>query len=151
MSFRIECFTLFDITQTGVLNRHKPNTDQDLKSWNHRRNTQVNFDTLLQVISLRSQPENISVPKKLQINFNEFQNFGFLFSQVEDETYPCWNFVFEIQHPSVFDDGTDELGYLYNDCEGVPMILCGTEYEKIQSFIDISPELKNIYFSIKNE
>ena len=63
MSFRIECYTLFDITQTGVLNRSRPVDGQDLDQWVHKRNTQANFDTLLQIISLRSQPEIVSSPK----------------------------------------------------------------------------------------
>ncbi len=151
MSFRITCYTLFDITQTGVLNRSRPAVDQIFDEWVYKRNTQANFDTILQVINLRSQPEMITVPKKLDINFDEFDNFGFLFQQIEKETYPCWRFSFEIQHHSVFNDGEDELGYLYNDCDGVPMILCGHERSNLPTFLDVSPELKNIYFRIDHE
>jgi hypothetical protein len=76
MSFKISCYTLFDITQTGVINRGKPGTDEDIDAWLVKRNTQCNFDTILQVISLRSQPEDISKPKIKRIAINEFQNFG---------------------------------------------------------------------------
>lgn len=148
MSFRITCYTLFDITQTGVLNRSKPGDDQDLAEWTRKRNTQANFDTVLQVINLRSQPEIISMPKRMDIRFDEFENFGFLFEQQDDEKYPCWKFVFDIQHHSVFNDGINELGALYNDCHNVPMILCGTEWSKLPAFLDGSPELKNIYFMV---
>lgn len=151
MSFRLSCYTLFDITHTGVLNRSKPSEDQDPKIWIKKRNTQMNFDTILQVISLRSQPEIASLPERVDIRFDEFENFGFLFEQTENETYPCWKFTFHIQHQSVFDDGKNELGALYNDCDGVPMILCGTEWEKLPAFLDTSPELKNIYFKINHE
>lgn len=151
MSYRITCYTLFDITQTGVLNRAKPGDDQDYDKWFLNRNTQANFDTILQVINLRSQPEVITNPKKTFIKFNEFEHFGFLFQQIEDETYPCWTFTFDIAHHSVFNDGENELGSLYNDCHGVPMILCGTEFSKLPNFLDISPELKNIYFRINDE
>lgn len=151
MSFRITCYTLFDITQTGVLNRARPGMDEELQVWTYRRNTQANFDTLLQIINLRSQPEVISEPKKIDIRFDEFEHFGFLFDQKENETYPAWTFEFEIFHPSVFDDGKTELGSLYSDCEGVPMILCGTEWDKIPGFLDVSPELKNIYFTTNYE
>ncbi len=146
MSFRISCYTLFDITQTGVLNRSKPGADQEYHVWAKQRNSQANFDTILQIINLRSQPENITSPKKFDIQFDMFENFGFLFTQQDDESYPCWTFDFEIQHMSVFDDGKNELGFLYNDCDGVPMILCGTEWNKLPSFLDTSNELKNIYF-----
>lgn len=75
-------------------------------------------------------------------------NFGFLFEQQEDEEYPCWSFEFDIQHPSVFDDGISELGALYSDCDMVPMIKCGTEWDKLPAFLDTSEELRNIYFKV---
>ena len=146
MSFRITCYTLFDITYTGVLNRNRIDPTQNSRDWVYKRNTQCNLDTILQVISLRSQPEIVENPVRLDIKFDEFEHFGFLFTQEESETYPCWKFVFDIQHPKVFDDGISDLGSLYNDCDSVPMILCGTEWEKLPSFLDTSPELKNIYF-----
>lgn len=151
MSFKIKCYTLFNVTQTGVLNRSKQSLDDDYQIWMQKRNTQANFDTILQVINLRSQPENISIPKKMLINLEEFDNFGFLYEQIDDIKYPCWTFNFEIQHKSVFDDGKEELGLLISDCHGVPMILCGDEHNKISSFLDSSPELKNIYFKIDDE
>jgi hypothetical protein len=147
MSFKITCYTLFDITQTGVMNRSRP-VDDD-KSWIYKRNTQCNFDTILQAISLRSQPEVLSNPEKIYINFDEFDNFGFLFEQ-NDEVQACWKFEFIIQHPSVFDDGISELGALYNDCDSIPMILCGTEWDKLPNFLDSSPELRNIYFILSH-
>ena len=150
MIYRISCYTLFDITQTGVLNRTKPNEGQDLNEWVIKRNTQCNFDTVLQVISLRSQPEIINMPSLIEIRFDNFENFGFLFEQIEDELYPCWTFDFDVQHPSVFDDGVTELGALYSDCDSVPMILCGTEWNKLPSFLDTSPELRNIFFTIQH-
>lgn len=148
MSFRITCYTLFDITQTGVLNRSKPGDDQDIVEWTKKRNTQANFDTILQVINLRSQPEIITMPKRIDIRFDEFDNFGFLYQQQDDEKHPCWKFVFDIQHHSVFNDGINELGALYNDCHHVPMILCGTEWNKLPAFLDGSSELRNIYFTV---
>lgn len=151
MSFKLTCHTLFDITQTGVLNRNRPGVDQEYESWLKARNTQCNFDTLLQAISLRSQPEVTSPPKKIEISFNEFDKFGFLFQQEQDEKYPCWRFDFEVQHLSVFDDGRNELGALYKDCDGVPMILVGTEWRKLPNFLDSSDELRNIYFEVTND
>lgn len=150
MSFRITCYTLFDITHTGVMNRSRPTSEEDHSVWMQKRNTQCNLDTVLQAISLRSQPEIVDLPVRIDIRFDEFENFGFLFQQQENETYPCWKFDFDIQHPSVFDDGKNELGALYNDCDGVPMILCGTEWNKLPTFLDSSPELRNIYFVVNS-
>ncbi len=148
MSFTITCYTLFDITPTGVMNRQKPSPDEDMEKWLHKRNTQCNFDTVIQAVSLRSQPENITIPKKTQI---QFEDFGFLFEQIDKEKYNCWNFEFTIQHLSVFDDGISELGALYSDCDRVPMIKCGTEWDKLPLFLDTTNELRNIYFKISNE
>lgn len=147
MSHRICCYTLFDITQTGVLNRSKPQ-GADVTNWLQRRNTQCNFDTILQVISLRSQPEVIKHPHSMEFSFDQLDKFGFLYQQEGETLYNCWKFVFEVQHNSVFEDGITPFGSLYRDCSGVPMIICPTQYDKTSSFLDISPELRNIYFEV---
>jgi hypothetical protein len=147
MSYIISCYTLFDITQTNVPNRYRPDMD---KEWHYKRNTQSNFDTVQQAISLRSQPEVVRIPEKIEIKFDEFTEFGFLFEQQDNETYPCWTFDFAVQHPSVFYDGIIELGALYRDCEHVPMIKCHTEWNQLPTFLDTSDELRNIYFKVLN-
>ena len=148
MSFKISCYTLFDITQTGIVNRSQPKPDDDPEVWLHNRNTQCNFDTIVQAVSLRSQPENITTPIFNKIKFDEFENFGFLLEN--DEQVICWTFDFEIQHPSVFNDGNSELGSLYSDCDSVPMIKTKTAWDKLPSFLDSSDELRNIYFKVLN-
>ena len=146
MAYTITCYTLFDINNTGFVSRQRPTNVADI----HRRNTQNNFDTIIQAISLRSQPESITIPEKTEIRFDEFVEFGFFFTQQEDEVYSCWSFDFEIQHKSVYDNGISELGALYGDCDRVPIILCGTEWSKLPSFLDTSDELRNIYFKVKS-
>lgn len=148
MSYIITCYTLFDITPTGVINRNRSIVDEDITAWLYKRNTQCNFDTILQAISLRSQPEIIRMPQKQQIRFDEFTDFGFLFQQRENELYNCWSFDFEIQHASVFHDGTNELGSLYSDCDTVPMIKTDTIWDKLPAFLDTTDELKNIHFKV---
>ena len=88
------------------------------------------------------------MPKRIDIRFSEVDYFGFLYQQEEQETYPCWYFTFDIQHPSVFADGINDLGALYNDCDQVPMIKCGTEWDKLPSFLDGTAELRNIFFNL---
>lgn len=144
MSHRICCYTLFDITQTGVLNRTKP-VDTDTDEWILKRNTQCNFDTILQVISLRSQPDVIKNPVKVEITDVERNKFGFLFSNCEENGY-CWKFEFEVHHSSVFDNGIVPFGALYKDCEGVPMIICPEQLTGVTPFLDITDELQNIHF-----
>lgn len=146
MSFKVNCYTLFDITQTGIVNRNRPESEDDLEVWLHKRNTQCNFDTIVQAISLRGQPEDITIPKKSMITLEDNDNFGFLLEN--EETVPCWSFSFTIQHASVFNDGITELGSLYSDCNGVPMIKTNTAWDKLPSFLDSSDELRNIYFKV---
>jgi hypothetical protein len=148
MSYTITCYTLFDITPTGVVNRSRPVVDEELIPWLHKRNTQCNFDTVLQAISLRSQPEITRTPEKKQIRLDEFTDFGFLYQQQENELYNSWSFDFEIQHASVFYDGTNELGSLYSDCDTVPMIKTDTGWDVLPAFLDTSDELRNIYFKV---
>lgn len=143
MSQRIICHTLFNITQTGVINRGKPNTDNVI-DWQERRNTQCNFDTILQVISLRSQPEVTRIPIKLRLTENEINNFGYYYDLTDEHYY--YSFDFEVQHTSVFENGVIPLGALYNDCVGVPMIRCLDQYTSLPDKLDVSNELRNIYF-----
>jgi hypothetical protein len=153
MSFKLRCCTLFDITKTGNIHRRPPinGTTEQTKRWEKTRNTQTNFDTIVQVVSLRSQPEDITDPVQEIIVFDSnLDMFGFLFDS-EDVATSYWSFEFTIPHDKVYDDGLNELGYLYNDCDGVPMIRVGTEWEKLSNFLDTTPELKNIYFEVINE
>jgi hypothetical protein len=135
---------LFDITQTGVLNRSKP-IGEDVRVWIERRNTQCNFDTILQVISLRSQPEVCKLPISFEMTESDFDKFGFLYKP-NNSSY-CWHFDFEVQHPSVFENGIKPLGALYKDCEGVPMIVCDNQIQT-PAFLDVTEELRNIYFEV---
>lgn len=147
MSFTVRCYTLFDITQTGVRNRSKPDSD-DIIKWTHDRNTQCNLDTIIQAVSLRSQPEDITCPELIKIKFDDFTNFGFLFEQQQDEEYNCWTFDFKVHHPSVYYDGINELGSLYSDCDQIPMIKTITCWDKLPAFLDCTDELRNIYFTV---
>jgi hypothetical protein len=74
-----------------------------------------------------------------------YELFGFLYTQ---ENTSCWKFEFEVQHSSVFENGIVSLGSLYKDCEGVPMIVCETQHLMSTKFLDITPELRNIYFEV---
>ena len=148
MSLKIRCYTLFDITKTGITNRRNTPVpvDEKISLWEKQRNTQCNFDTIIQVISLRGLPEDIIDPYRDEIVLTDTEKFGFL---LESETpCPVWTFDFSVVFGSVFNNGIEELGHLFTDCEGVPMIQVGTELNKLPTFLDISPELRNIYFEV---
>jgi len=145
MAYIIQCETLFDITQTGVISRR--NTNNSEPSWILSRNQQCNFDTIVQAISLRSQPENITTPVKKLLSLAGKHNFGSIFNK---QKVNYWSFVFEISHATVFDDGVNELGLLYNDCDKIPMIKCGTECKELFNFLDTNINHRNIYFEVIN-
>jgi hypothetical protein len=144
----IRCHTLFDITSTGILNRKTPINiaPEKLSEWEQDRNRQTNFDTIVQVVSLRTQPEDITKAIKSEVNFSSDTKFGFLFDQEENQ--PVWSFDFTIYYAGVYNDGIDELGALYQDCNGVPMIKINTAWDKLPNFLDTTPELRNIYFEV---
>lgn len=144
----IKCHTLFDITNTGVTNRKPPIdlSEEKRNEWLLNRNRQNNFDTLIQVISLRTQPEDITKTSITEVDFRTDTKFGFLFEN--EDPQQSWNFTFSINYSNVYNDGIDELGALYSDCDGVPMLKVGTEWDKLPSFLDTSPELRNVYFEV---
>jgi len=144
MGMSIRCYTLFDITKTNITGRNPPpNLQGKINIWQEKRNSQINFDTIIQIISLRAQPENITEPTKTKINPKEM--FGFA-SEIFEEV-DVWSFDFNIGYTGVFDDGISQLGYLYEDCNNVPMM---RNDQELPEFLDISPELKNIHFEIIN-
>lgn len=146
MAHRICCYTLFDVTFTGVLNRNRPSTSHD-NNWVYKRNTQCNYDTILQVISLRSQPEIIKNSSRELLTDAILLNFGTVYQGKLLEQY-YWKFEFEVQHSNVFNNGKTELGSLYNDCVDVPMIVFDHQTKYLMNFLDITDKYKNIHFEV---
>ena len=115
MTTTIECKTLFDITATGVRNHYKssklPFTSadnqviSDMESWHQARNQQRNWETLVQIISLRTLPEDITVPVCVIENNKKH-----------------WKFTFSVPSIESFYADDNLLGSLFRDCVGVPMI-----------------------------
>jgi hypothetical protein len=113
MTLRIKCTTRFDITETGIRNRtyrsNIPFTDKTGNTittqaeWQRARNQQSNWETVNQVISLRTLPEKISTP-------------------VQDSTAITWSFEFDVVDPGSIFYNYSPVGYLIADCDGVPMI-----------------------------
>jgi len=144
---RIKCQTLFDITRTNVSNRRQLLGEPDQQNLVKQRNQQSNFETILQIIGLRCQPENITDPIKRAIKMD---------SNIWGTNYKskvsinCWIFTFEVQQPIIYQNELGPLGNLYVDCEGVPMIMNLDEWNQIESVISSSKQTKNIHFEIEN-
>ena len=130
---RIQCQTLFDITATGVTGHFKPsrmpfvdtsNTriDTEIK-WNRARNQQRNWETVTQIISLRTQVDFI-----LPVQNND-----------------TWTFEFEIANDQLFVRDQDPLAVLKTDCADVPMI---TGLNESASNHTVLVTDKNIWFTI---
>lgn len=110
---KIICRTFFDCSATGVTGHFRPSqvpfehragsVVQDQRSWNYARNQQRNWETLTQLISLRTQPISVAVLG---------QKSG------------IWSFEFEVESGLVYSTSGQEndISGLANECAGVPMI-----------------------------
>lgn len=106
----IKIMTQFDITHTNVVRNLKKellptkingrliSTEEE---WFKARRQQSNWETFMQILSLRTQPLNIKSYKK------------------EDQ----WVLEFDIEFDGMFARGDDELRLLKDDCEHVPMVV----------------------------
>lgn len=133
---RVRCTTKFDITETGVTGHFKPSrvpfVDRagrqiiDLISWNHSRNQQRNWETLTQLIGLRTQID-FSTPTK---------------------SGEHWTFEFETENETVLGDDHHPLSLLENDCHGVPMLVGLDETSKLEPFLQVNGNGSNISFIV---
>lgn len=120
MNHAIEVFTLFDCTPTNVRSyRKNPNLSEE--TWHYQRNQQRNVETLMQCLSLRCQPLNITEPTKNNGVWNR-------------EIQAVWHFCFETDRDLIFALDDDPLGFLKQDCHGVPMLI-GLEESNRELFL----------------
>lgn len=138
---KIICKTLFDCTYTGITGNFKagqiPFTDragqsiQNIASWNKSRNQQRNWETIMQLISLNTQPQDIVPPKC---------NNG------------MWQFEFRVESADVFaaNNSSDPLAGLKQNCTGVPMITNLNENNHIEPVLSAQGTDQNIWFEAIN-
>ena len=134
---KILCRTLFDCSLTGVTGNFrtglipfKDRAAQDIlnqQDWNRSRNQQRNYETLTQIFGLRTQPQNITRPVRIN---------------------DAWQFEFESESENVFDvhGDTDPLAGLKLDCDGVPMMLNLSEKMGVDPTIRTRGPQQNIWF-----
>jgi len=133
---RFSCTTQFDITATGVTGHYKSsrvpfqdragNTIGDIADWNRSRNQQRNWETVQQIISMRTQ--------------------------IVDSTQPCrialgWFFEFEIETPGAYGPESSPVSILYSDADGVPMIADLGNCQALPAFLIVSGTQQNIWFA----
>ena len=100
--------TLFDCTTTGVVGRYREERGrfqdqsgqwiENAEHWERARNQQRNYETLIQVVSLRTQLESVTA------------------AQQQDQT---WTFAVVTDRDGVFGE---DFAALLDDCDNVPMI-----------------------------
>lgn len=133
---QISVRTLFDCTATGVVGHIKheqlPFKDRagqvvsNEQEWTRSRNQQRNWESLLQVISLRTQPFDVVDP-------------------VVDSNN-CWTFTFNVEFDSLYSDGNDDLAELKKDLDQVPMIVGLNEATEIIGALSVYGADSNIWF-----
>lgn len=113
-----------------------------------RRSQQSNFETVLQIIGMRSQPEDITDPEKTMESLST-GNWG---TEYRAKTkIPVWKFTFTVSQQEVFSDDGNELGKLIQDCVDIPMIVGLDEWVKIHKTINVTEQYRNIYFEVTND
>jgi len=130
-------YTLVDITNTGVT--------RDRGTQVHERNQQRNWETVLQCISIRSQPMNIVC--KSDVLDLDYLEFGEMYKGKQR----VWSFAFTVEHEDVFSKDGDPLLLLHESFDQVPVI-CGLD-ETARFMLPIfwtAGAIKNIYFKLES-
>jgi hypothetical protein len=122
---KVICYTLFDCTATGILNHAKisqlPITDKqgliiaDQTALTRARNQQRNWETLTQLISLRTQVTVYSPPQILQ-------DTSIAVLGLNRQAARIWTFEFGSEFADIYDISGEPLAALTQDCDGVPLI-----------------------------
>lgn len=123
---QIKVRTRFDITATGVTGHYKNSQKLSASEWNKARNQQRNLETLTQLVALRTQIMSTTIP---------------------NENNKMWEFEFESES-NVWNDGTDPVGVLKADSDGVPMILNLNNHPDIASVLVTTGPTQNIWFEL---
>lgn len=119
------CYTLFDI------NTDHPNPNQ-LRNWN----------TIVQIASLRAQPLILENPSMIQADMNLY-SFGDQFQGL----HRIWRFQFGIEAKEAFRSGEDPVAGLMSDSSLVPMITGLDETATLDPACILTGKLnRNTYF-----
>ncbi len=134
------CVTLIDITKTNSVRHYHKGMDESEAEYNIKRNQRRNWESILQVIGLRSQPTHLTDSVMYLDEELTQYNFGTIFS-----TGTLWVFNFGVEHEGIFDLPNKPLGGLLNDLHNVPIVTGLLETVNINpAIIDIySDETKN--------
>lgn len=128
------------------MNSRRQGSDGENSVLSRQRGQQSNFETVLQIVGMRGQPEEITDPEKTMESITRSQRWGTSYSN--KSKVPVWEFTFEVNQPQVFNDGISDIGNLIKDSHGIPIVTGLDEWSKIANTIDTTDELRNIYFEV---
>jgi hypothetical protein len=127
-------FSLVDITATGVTRGN----DSDSLG----RNQQRNWETVVQCMGLRTQPQNIHIPGAMELELS-----GMAFGDFYTGIQRVWTWSWSVESNGVYDLPVKPLGGLLQDFEQVPIITGLTETARFMLPIFYPyGTIKNIYF-----
>lgn len=116
------CYTLFDIPDRG--NRSQ------VRNWN----------TLIQILSLRTQPFITKFPEFVVEDLSNY-NFGKHYTGQAK----VWSFEFEFEYPYLFEVDDDPVAHLKSDTELVPLVDYNNFIQPPKCLLT-SSSLCNIYY-----
>ena len=113
-------YTLIDITKTNVINYSAERE--------HSRNQQRNWETITQILSLRTQLFDLSEP-------------------IQDQLGSRWMFEFETESDGIYGPESDPVAVLRADAEGVPMLRELNNDPDIETVLVTAGARQNIWFA----
>jgi hypothetical protein len=114
----IEIYSLVDITNTKILrSAMSHNADITSKQWEHKRNQQRNFETIIQLLGLRFKPMDIQSPIILKNQNLKDYTFGDCY---KDDTATIWKCTCRYDFPPSVES-------LKEDFNNIPIITGLTE------------------------
>jgi hypothetical protein len=129
-------FSLVDITPTGVIRSNDQNSVE--------RNQQRNWETVLQCIGLRTQPQHIQPPQLCENHNLDWHKFGEFYSNQQH----IWTWCWAVESEGIYDLPNEPLGGLLRDFEQVPVVTGLTETARFMLPIFYPyGAIKNIYIT----
>jgi hypothetical protein len=126
-------YSLIDITATGVT---RANSDEQ------QRNQQRNWETVVQCMGLRTQPQNIQLPVLYQDDLENYE-FGDMYTGKHN----IWTWTWMVEQTDVYDLPNKPFGGLQQDFEQVPIVTFLEETARFMLPIFYPyGSIKNIYF-----